>query len=104
MIVHASLDASDGQAKKTVYLAHPFGITTGQIIINRNNVNALLFKSVQVNRKSGNKGFAFTRPHFSNFSVVQNNAAHNLNIEMALLQSSLRSLTDRREGIDQDII
>ena len=46
IIIHGIQDHTNLQAKKLMYLSHPLGITLCQIIIDRDNVNALAFQCI----------------------------------------------------------
>jgi len=83
------LDAIDGQAECPKDFAHPFGIASGQIIVDCDDVNALAFQCVQVCRQCGDQRFSFTGFHFRDATPVQNDAAYELNVEMAHVQGSL---------------
>src|ERR1700678_2712058 len=70
-IVHKN---SVRQPQEPVDAAHPFGVALGQIIVDRDDVDALAFERIQVAGQRGNQRFAFARPHFGDAAPVQKNA------------------------------
>ena len=76
------LNASDGESKKFVDLAHPFSVTPSQVIVNGYQVDAPTGKSVEINRASRDQRFTFARGHLSYLAFVQHDPADELNVEM----------------------
>ena len=62
---------------------HPFRVTSGEIVIDGHDVNAVAGKRVQVDRQGGDEGLSFTSLHFRNPAKVQCHPAHDLNVEVA---------------------
>ena len=93
-----------GQPKKTVNLAHPFGVTARKIVVHGDNMHALAFDRVQIARQSLGQCFAFTGAHFGNFATMEHDTADHLHIEMAHTHHALRRLTHRRKCLRQNII
>ncbi len=83
-------NATGAEAQKLIDRTHPGGITPGEIIVHRYNVNSIPSQCVQVNRKSGHQRLAFAGFHFRNVPVMQNHAANKLHIEMTLAQGAFR--------------
>ena len=82
------LDAIDGKTERPVDLAHPLGIASGQVIIDRDDVNALAFQGVEVGRKSRDQRFPFTGLHLRDAPPVQDDSADKLHVEVAHVQGS----------------
>ena len=104
MVIHPALDNSNCQTQKTINLAHPLCVASGEVIIDGNNMNAFFFKGIKINRQGGYQSLAFACSHFSNLTAVKNDAAHNLNIKVALSEGSLCRFPHRGESIRQNII
>ncbi len=101
---HAVENNADGEAHEGINLSHPLGITLCQIIIDRNHVNALAVQRIQIDRQRSHQGFAFTGLHLCDASLVQDNAADELNPEGLHVQCSLGALTNRRKSLRKDVV
>ena len=95
---------ADGETQKFVYLSHPFAVSFRQIIIDGNNVDALSFQRIQIDRCRSNQRLAFTGTHLSDVTAVQNNTANQLGIEVTHPQHAARGFTNDRKSLRQDII
>ena len=80
-------DCSDCQAQKGEYVPHPLGVTSGQIVVDGDNVNPSSGQGVEIGRQGGDKSFPFTGLHFGYFSLMQHHAADQLHVEMAHIQN-----------------
>ena len=94
----------NGQPEETIYLPHPFGIAFGQIVVDRNDMDAFAFQSVQIGGQRSNQGFAFTGFHLGNHPLMQDNTANQLDIIMSLTQSPFGSLADDGKSLRQQIV
>ena len=75
-----------------------------EVIVDGNDVNAVACEGVEVDRQRRDQGFTLTRLHFGNHAAMQDDAAHQLHVEVALTQRALSRLAHRREGIGQQIV
>ena len=89
------------QAQKVVQLAHPARIAVGQVIVDRDNVDALARQGVEVNRQGGGQGFTFTRAHFRNFAIVQGHAAQHLHVKVAHLHDAFGAFAHDSKRLGQ---
>ena len=85
-------------------MAHPGRITPCQVVVHGDHVDTLLGDGVQIDRKGGDQGLAFTGLHFGDHAAMQDDAAHDLHIEMALAEGSLSSLAHGGEGLRHQIV
>ena len=97
-------DAAHGEPQELVDLAHPLGVPAGEIIVDRDHVAAFAGQRVQIHRQGRYQGLALAGLHFGDRAPVEDNAAHELDVEMALVQSALGRLAHRREGFDQKLV
>ena len=104
LIVQIVDDQAYGQPQKTVQLAHPLRVAPGQIIVHRDDVNALPGQAVEVRRQGGHQGFAFTGFHFGDPALVEHDAADDLHREVTHPQHTGRGLAAYGERVGQDII
>ena len=103
-IVQAVDDAADGQAEEVIDPAHPAAVALGQIIVDGDDMDALAGDGVEVDRKCGDQRLAFTGPHLGDLGLVQDDAAHQLDVEVALPEDPLGRLAHGGEGVGQDVV
>ncbi len=82
------LNTGDAQSEAVVDAAHPLRIAPGKVVVDRNDMNALLREGIERHRRGRRKRLAFTGAHFGDLALVQHHAAHELNIEVALAKSA----------------
>ena len=75
-------DQPHRQPQKLIDLTHPLTVTTGQIVIHRNKVNAFSCQRIEIDRQRSDKRLSFACLHFGNLALVQGHAAKKLHIEM----------------------
>ena len=59
---------------------------------------------VEVDRQRRDQGLALAGLHLGDLALVQHDAAHQLDVEMALAERSLGRLADGRERLDQQVV
>ena len=85
-------------------LAHPLGVTAGQIVVDGDHMDAFARQGVEVGGQNGHQGFTFTGAHFGNAALMQHDAADDLNPVGTHTQHAVRSLPDRGEGLGQQVV
>jgi len=55
VVVEPVHDDADRKAEEAVDLAHPFGVTAGEVIIDRDHVHAAAGKRIEINRQGGDQ-------------------------------------------------
>ena len=73
--LHAGDNQAHRQAHVPVDLAHPLGVTLGQVLVDGDHMDTLAGEGVQVAGQDGHQGFAFTGFHLGDAALVQHNAA-----------------------------
>ena len=96
---HVGQDHADGQAEELVHPAHPLGVVLRQVVVDRDDVDALAGDRVEVRRKRGDQGLALTGLHLGDVAAVQRRATHDLDVEVTLPEHALGRLADRRERL-----
>ena len=91
-------------AEELVDAAHPLGVALGQIIVDRDHVDALAFERVQVAGQRGDQRFAFAGSHFSDPAAVQNDAADQLHVEVPHVQDAASGFAADGEGFNQQVV
>ena len=82
----------------------PAGVAPGQVIVDRDQVGALALERVQVKRQHRDQRLAFARLHLGDLPLVQHDAAHRLDVEVAEADRPAGRLPDHGEGLDQQVI
>ncbi len=103
-IIHAVHDDASRKAEEVVDLTHPLGVAFGEIVVDGDNVNTEARQRVEIDRQRGDQRFAFAGFHFGDFAFVQDHAADQLHIEMALPDGALRRFAHRGEGRHQHVV
>ena len=89
------------EPQEVVELAHPCGVTAGQVVVHRDHMHTLTCDGVEVGRQRRGQGFALARAHLGNLAVVQGDATGKLHIEVAHLHDPLGALTHHGKSLGQ---
>ena len=103
-VIESVNDDAYAQAEETVDLPHPFRVAAGEIIVDGDDMHALGRERVEINGERGDQGLAFAGLHLGDLAFVQDHAADQLHVEVALADGPLGGLTHGGEGRDQDIV
>ncbi len=104
LIIEAVDDHSHREAEEGVEPAHPFGVATGQIVVDRDHMHPPAGKGVEIDRQGGDQGLSLAGSHFRDFTLMENHAAEELDIEMAHPQHPAGGLPHHRKGLGQQIV
>ena len=104
VVVKSVNDKAYLETHELIELAHPLGVTSCKVIIDRNDVNAVARKSVEISGEGSNKSFTFTCFHFCDSSLMKNDTADNLNREVLHTENTPRSLTACGKSLGKDIV
>ena len=97
-------DKPHGQTQEAVYLAHPFRVTLGQIVVDGDDVHALAGQRVQIGGQRGHQRLTFTGLHLGDAALMQHDAAHQLHRIGAQAQHAVRRLADGGKGLRQNVV
>ncbi|OPY65435.1 MAG: hypothetical protein A4E57_03202 [Syntrophorhabdaceae bacterium PtaU1.Bin034] len=100
-VIEAMDHHADGNIEKRIDGPHPFCVTTCQIVVHRDHVNAETGKGVEIHGKGCNEGLSLARRHFRYLPFMEHDAAYKLHVEMTHSQGPSRCLPDDREGFGQ---
>ena len=89
LVVEAVHDHADGQAEELVDLAHPFGVALGEIVVDGDDMDARAGERVEIDGERGDQRLAFAGLHLGDRALVQDHAADELHVEMALAERAL---------------
>jgi hypothetical protein len=67
-------------------------------------VDGLAAERVEEDREGGGEGLALAGPHLGDRAVVEDHAADQLDVEMALAEGSLSRLAGERECLGQQVV
>ena len=84
--------------------AHPLSVTFGQVVVDRDDVDAVAGDRVEIRREHAGEGLAFTGLHLGDVADVQRRAAHDLDVVVLLTQHSPRCLPRGRESFEQHLV
>ena len=85
-------------------LAHPLGVAAGQVVVHRDEVDALAGEPVEVDGQRRHEGLALAGLHLGDPAEVQGGAAHQLHVVVALADDALGGLADDGERLDQQVV
>ena len=97
-------DDPDVHAQEAVDPAHPFGVAPRQIVIDGDDVHALAQERVEIDGRHGDQGLALARTHLGDAAGVQDHAAGQLDVILALAQHPLGGLTRHGKGFVQQLV
>ena len=84
--------------------SHPLHIAAGQVVVHRDDVNALALDRIEVRRQRSDERLTFARHHFRDVAFVQDHAAEHLHIVMPQAQETTSTLATNRERFDENIL
>ena len=106
-VVLARLEDADRHAEQVVDRLHPLGVAPRQVVVHRDEVDALALhgiavlvtrgERVQDHGQRGGERLALAGPHLGDRAVVEDHAADHLDVEMALAESAPAGLARERE-------
>ena len=97
-------DHADGEAEEAVDLAHPVGVAAGEIVVDGDDVDALALERVEIDGERRDQGLALAGAHLGDLAAVEDDAADQLDVVMALAERALGGLADRGEGFGEDVV
>ncbi len=98
------LDAAHGEAQEAEQAAHPVAVALGQVVVDRDHVDALAVEGVQVGSEGGHEGLALARLHLGDHAAVEDDAAHELHVEVPHVEHASAALAHHREGLGQEVV
>ena len=92
------------QAEEVVDSSHDVRLVFCQVVVDRNDVDALAGECTQVCGHRGDEGLAFTGLHFGNVALVQCDTTHDLDVEGAHTQDAPRCFADCCESFNEEVV
>ena len=104
LVVEPVHDDADGQPEEVVDLAHPLGVALGEVVVDGDDMHAAAGERVEIDRQRRDQRLAFAGLHLGDLAFVQDHAADQLHVEMALAERALGRLAHGGEGRHQDVV
>ncbi len=98
------IDDAGGHPEHAVDLAHPLGVAPGEVVVDGDDVHALAGQRVQIDREGRDQGLALTGLHLGDVALVQEDAAHQLDVECPQPKRALAGLAAIGEGLGQQVV
>ena len=97
-------DQTDRESEEAVELAYPLGVTLCQIVVDRDDVDALAGQAVEVGGQGRDEGLTFTGFHLGETSLMQDDAADDLYGEVLHPKHTPRRFAAYRKCVGQDVV
>ena len=97
-------DAAHGEPQKAVDLAHPLGVALGQIVVDRDDVDALAGQGVEIGGEGGHQRLALAGLHLGDPALMEDHAAQELHVEVAHAHGPDGGLPHHGEGLRQEVV
>ena len=98
------LDDADRHAEEAVDLAHPLGVAAGQVVVDRDDVDALAFERVEIGGERRDERLALARLHLGDLALVEDGAADQLDVEVPHVQHAAAGFADDGERLGQQVV
>src|SRR5262249_40313963 len=79
-------------------------VAAGQVVVDRDHMNALTFEGVQVGRQGRDERLTFTGFHFSDLAFVKHHTANQLNVEVTHVEDAAAGLANDRQSFDEKVV
>ena len=98
------LDDADRETQAVVDGPHPLRVALGQVVVDGDDVHAAPGHGVQGRGQGRHEGLALARLHLRDLALVEHDAAHELDVEVAHAKLPAADLAGRREDVRQDVV
>ena len=82
----------------------PLGVALGQVVVDGDEVDADAGERVEVERRGGDERLSLTGLHLGDVALVEDDAAHHLHVEHALLRLAPARLAHGGEGLEDELV
>ena len=91
-------------AQELVERHHPLRVAAGQVVVDRHHVHAFAQQRVGVRRQRGDQRLALAGLHLGDLTLVQDLAAHDLDVEVTHAHDAFAGLAADREHLGQHVV
>ena len=85
-------------------MPHPVGVALGQVVVDRDDVDALAGQGVQISRQGADERLALAGLHLGDRSIVDRHPTEHLNVVMPLADRASGRLAGQRERLDEQVV
>ncbi len=97
-------DQADIHLHEAVDPTHQLGLVLGEVVVDRDQVNALLCQGIQVDGSGRGEGLAFTGLHLRDPAEMQRGATHHLHVEVPLAERANSRFAGGRKRFDEQVV
>ena len=101
---HKGRNDADRQPHAAVDRPHPLRVARGEVVVDRDDVDARPRHRVERDGERRDERFSFARLHLGDVAVVERHASDELLLEVAQAERALRDLADARENLGQYVV
>ena len=101
---HHRLDVGDGHPERLVDGPVPLRVALGEVVVDRDEVRTAAGEAVEVEREARDERLALTGLHLGDVALVEDDPAHQLHVEHALVGGALAGLADGRERLEDELV
>ncbi len=101
---HHVADVAGPHAELLVDGPHPLGVALGEVVVDRDEVDAVGAERIQVERHCRDEGLSFAGLHLGDVALVEDHRAHQLDVEGAQADRALGGFPDGREGLEDELV
>ena len=103
-VAHGVLDHAHREAQEAEEPSHPLAVALGQIVVHRDDVDALPLEGVQVGRQGRHQGLALAGLHLGDRPPVEGDAADELDVEVPHVEDAAPGLAHDGEGLGKEVV
>ncbi len=104
LVVQVVLDDANRHPEEPVDAAHPFRVAAGEVVVDRDDMDALALERVEVGRQRRDERLAFAGLHLGDLAAVEDDAADELHVEVPHVQHAAAGLADDGKGFRNQIV
>ena len=104
LVVQVVLDDADRHAEEAVDAAHPLRVAAGQVVVDRDDVDALALERVEVGRQRRDERLALAGLHLGDLAAMEDDAADELDVEVPHVQHAAAGLANDGEGFGEQVV
>jgi hypothetical protein len=94
----------DTETEPAMDLAHPLGVTAREVVVDRDEMDAVAGEAVEIGGQGRHQGLALARLHLRDPAEVECRTAHELHVVVALADRSTRCLAAHGEGLEEQVV
>ncbi len=97
-------DDPDADPEGVEHRTHPLGVAPGEVVVDGHDVNATAGQRIERGRQGRHERLALAGPHLRDPALVEDDAAHQLDVEVVHAEGSPHGLARSREDVRQDVV